>query len=101
VVVLSNSTSASAGCSASRASRTDSLAKPCAENLVVRVTGAQAQQQPLCAVTDDAFTAGDQQFADPVEGIKLAAAVAELFVLHPTADLVDTPVGGSYDVEQG
>ena len=47
----------------------------------------------------EAFMAGEEQLADPVERVGLATAVAERFVLDSAADLVDAAVPDPDDVE--
>ena len=56
------------------------------------VTDAQAEQHPVPAAVVEAFGAGEQQLADPVERIVLAASMPKGLVLHPAADLVDAAV---------
>ena len=51
------------------------------------------EQHPLAASFVEAFVAGEQDLADPIQRVALAAAVAEGLVLHPAADRVQTPVG--------
>ena len=66
--------------------------QPGAEELVVRVTDAQAEQHPSRALLVEAFGAGEQQLADPKQRIAFAASMAEGLVLDPAADLVDAAV---------
>ena len=73
-------------------SRTDSLASQ-AQHVVVGVSGAQAQQHAVVAALVEALEAGQQQLADPVQRVGLAAPVTEGLVLGAAADLVDAAVG--------
>jgi hypothetical protein len=74
--------------------------QPPAEDLVVRVAGSQTEQHPLDAVVVEAFSSGEHEFADPVQGVVLAAALAEGLVLDPAADLVQAPVGDTDHVKR-
>jgi len=58
----------------------------------VGITDAQAQQQPVAALVVEPFVAGEQQLADAIERVVLAASMAQRLVLHPPADLVQAPV---------
>ena len=62
------------------------LGQPGAEQFVVGVADTQAEQHPVRAAFVEAFGAGEQQLADPIQRIGLAATVAQRLVLHPAAD---------------
>ena len=68
-------------------SRTDSLASG-AEDLVGGVTDPQPQQDPMLAPVVEAFGAGQQQPADPIQRIILAAPMPHDFepVILPVAE---------------
>jgi len=68
------------------------LGQPRAEDLGVRIAESQAQQHPVPvpAPVVEALGAGQEQLADAIERIGLAAAVAQGLVLHPPAHLVQT-----------
>ena len=67
----------------------------------MRVTNTQAEQQPVRAAFIESFAAGEQQLADPIERIVLAATMPEGLVLHSATDLVDAAVADPHDMEQG
>ena len=64
------------------------------------VADAQAQQHPVAALVVEALGAGQQQLADAIERIDLAAPVAERLVLDPATDLVQAPVADPHDMER-
>ena len=99
-MALSRSTAASAGIVGEVDVAHGFLGQPGAEHLVVGVTDAQAEQHPVSASVVEAFAAGEEQLADPIQRVVLAAAVAERLVLDAAADLVDAPVGDPHDMER-
>ncbi len=48
----------------------------------------------------EAFGAGEQQLADPIQRIGLAATMAEGLVLHPTTHLVEATVPDAHHMER-
>ena len=76
------------------------LGQPGAQQLVVGIADAQAEQDPLMASFIQPFSAGEEQLADPIERIAFAAPVAERLVLDPAADLVDATVGDPHHMER-
>ena len=64
------------------------------------VADAQPEQHPIRAAFVEPFGAGEQQLADPIQRVGLAATVAERLVLHPAADLIDAAVADPHDVER-
>ena len=75
------------------------LGQPGAEQLVVGVADTQAEQHPIRAALVEPFGAGEQQLADPIQRVALAATMAQRLVLHPPADLIDATVRDPHDVE--
>ena len=65
------------------------LGQPGTEQFVVSVADAQPEQHPVRATVVEAFVAGEEQLADQVERIMLAAAVTQRLVLDSAADLID------------
>ncbi len=74
--------------------------QPGAEQFVVGVTDAQPEQHPLGTAAVEAFAAGEQQLANPIQRVVLAATMAEGLVLHPATDPVDAAVADAHDVQQ-
>jgi hypothetical protein len=68
-------------------------------DLVMWVADAQAQQHAIVAALIEAFVTGEQQLADAIQRVVLAAAVAERLVLRPTAHLVDAAVPDAHHVK--
>ena len=66
--------------------------EPRAEHLVVGLTDPQPEEQPVGATCIEAFRAGEQQLADPIQRVVLATPMLERLLLHPTADPIDTAV---------
>ncbi len=64
------------------------------------IADAKPEQHPLVAPFIEALGAGQQQLADPVQGVGLAAAVAEGLVLHPSAHGIQAAVGDAHHVER-
>ena len=75
------------------------LGQPRSEKLVVRIAVAQPQQDAFMAALVEAFVAGEQELADPIERIGLSTAMAERLVLDAPAHLVDAAVGDSDHVK--
>ena len=75
------------------------LGQPGVEHLVSGVTGGQAGLEAGPGVVAQAFVAPQQQAADAVERIPLAAPMAALVLLDPATDIVDGHVGQADGVE--
>jgi hypothetical protein len=75
------------------------LALPGRSHLAAGITSRQASPQPRSTTASELFGGGQQQLADPVQRIMLAAAVAQSGLLGPSADLVDHRVGQLDGVE--
>lgn len=65
----------------------------CEVDLVVAFVGEDRGLEPGALPVGEAFRAGAQDRADPVERVICAAAVAVDGLLHPPANLVDGLVG--------
>jgi hypothetical protein len=52
------------------------------------------QEQPVAAPVVEAFVAGEEELADAIERVTLAASIAQGLVLHPAAHLVEAPAAG-------
>ena len=76
------------------------LGQPGAEELVARVPDAQTEQHPVAAALVEAFVTGEEQLADPIQRVGLAAPMAEGLVLDPAPDLIDAPVPDPNDMER-
>ena len=48
----------------------------------------------------EAFVAGEQELANPIERVSFAAAMSERLVLDPPAHLVDAAVGDAHHMER-
>jgi hypothetical protein len=75
------------------------LALPGGRHLAETITGSQSRAQPSLAAASELLGGCQQQLADPVQRVTLAAAVAEGGLLDPSADLVDHGVGQLDGVE--
>ena len=64
------------------------------------VTEPEALEEPLAAPVGETFVAGQQDLADLVERVVLAAPMPELFLLDPTADRVETPLSDPNNVKR-
>ena len=58
----------------------------------VGISGGEELEHPCQAIVAQAFVSGEEHAPAAVERITLAAAVAELFLLHPTAAVIDRRV---------
>src|SRR5699024_3294886 len=56
--------------------------------------------QPSLLARGEAFPSGAENMTDPVEGVALAASVAESLLLDPAADVIDCSPGELHDVER-
>jgi hypothetical protein len=74
------------------------LGQPCAQHLVSGVANAKAQQHPPTPSVVEAFGAGEQQLADPIQRVALAPPVLQGLLLDSTSDLVETAVADADDV---
>ncbi len=70
-----------------------------AGDLLVGVAGGQTGRELGRTRLVEVLACGQQQLADAVEGVVLAAAVAQRLVLHPPANVVDGGVGEALRVE--
>jgi hypothetical protein len=75
------------------------LALPGGRHLATRVTGGKPSAQPRSSPAGELLGGRQQQLADPVQRVMLAAPVAQGGLLHAMADLVDHRVGQLDGVE--
>lgn len=68
--------------------------------LVIGITDSQAEQHPITASFIEPLGAGEQQFADPIERVVFAAAMAERLVLDPSTHGVAASVRDPHDMER-
>jgi hypothetical protein len=66
----------------------------------VGVPDAQAEQHTVVAAFIEAFGAGEQQLADPIQRIGFAATMPERLVLHSATNLVETTVPDAHHVKR-
>jgi hypothetical protein len=76
------------------------VGQPGTEELVVGITDAQSEQHPIGTAFVEPFGASEEQLADPIQRVRLAAAMTEGLVLHPPPDLIDAAVGDPHDVKR-
>lgn len=67
--------------------------QPGTEELVVRITDAQSEQQTVLSSLVEPFGPFEQELPDPIERVGLPAPVPQRLVLDPAAHLVDAAVG--------
>jgi hypothetical protein len=75
------------------------LALPRGGDLTAGISRGKAGPQPRPAPPGELLGGGQQQLADAVQRIALAAPMPEGALLHPTADLIDHRVGQPNGVE--
>jgi hypothetical protein len=76
------------------------LGQPGADDFVVRVTDTQSEQHPVVAALVETFATGQEQLADPIQRIGLAAPMLQRLVLDAAADLVDAAVGDAHHMKR-
>jgi hypothetical protein len=75
------------------------LCQPCPHQLVIGIAVAQAEQHPIAPAFVETLGPGEQQFADLVKRVVLAAPVAERLVPHASSHRIRAAVRDPHDAD--